>query len=167
MRVLVVAALVASLLAGPAAAEDGDRWDPTTVGLQLGGGVAGAAVGGIGLGLTGLAIGYAAAGPSNWGPPIAGGVLGLFVGAFAGMVVGVQLSGDARDGTGRWWGTLGGAVVGTGGCIAVVVATQSTRGLVPHKAAGAILISIGLTVVGYHVSADGNAPMAVPLTLRF
>ena len=39
--------------------------------------------------------------------------------------------------------------------------------LVAHKAAGFILISLGLTVVGYHVSADGSAPMAVPLTLRF
>jgi hypothetical protein len=167
VRLLVVAGLVASLLARPAAADDGERWDLTTVGVQLGGGVSGAVIGGVGLGLTGLAIGYAAAGRGNWGPPIVGGAMGLFAGAFAGMVIGVQLSGDGRDGTGHWWGTLGGAVVGTGGSIALVLATESTRGLVAQKAAGFILLSLGLTVVGYHVSADGSAPMAVPLTLRF
>ena len=166
MRSLVVVALVASVVARPAAADNGDRWDPATVGLQFGGGVAGAAVGGIGLGLTGLAIGYAAPG-SRRGPALAGGALGLFVGAFAGMVVGVQLSGDARDGTGRWWGTLGGAVVGTGGWIAVVVATRTMRTPADHEVAGFILLSVGLTIVGYHISADDSAPMAVPLTLRF
>ncbi len=167
MRSLVVAGLVALALARPASADDGDRWDLATVGVQLGGGVSGAAIGGVGLGLTGLVIGYAAANRGDWGPPIAGGALGFVAGAFTGMVIGVQLTGDAREGTGRWWGTLGGAAVGTGGCIALLLATESTRGLVAHKAAGFILISLGMTVVGYHVTADGSAPMTVPLTLRF
>lgn len=167
MRLLVLVGLVACLLARPASADNGDRWDLTTMGVQLGGGISGAAIGGVGVGLTGLAIGYAASGRGNWGPPIAAGALGFVAGAFTGMVIGVQLTGDARDGTGRWWGTLGGAAVGTGGCVALLVATESTRGLVPHKAAGFILVSLAMTVVGYHVSADGSAPMAVPLTLRF
>jgi hypothetical protein len=167
VRLLVVAGLVASLLARPAAADDGDRFDLTTVGVQLGGGVSGAAIGGIGLGLIGLGVGAGIANRGDWGPPVAGGALGLVVGAFTGMVVGVQLTGDARDGTGRWWGTLAGAVVGTGGCVAIGLATEKARGLFVEKAAGFILLSVGMTVVGYHVSADGSAPMAVPLTLRF
>ncbi len=167
MRSLVVAGLVASMLARPAVADDGERWDLTTVGVQLGGGVAGVAIGGVSLGLTGLVIGSAVANRGDWGPPIAGGALGLVAGAFTGMVIGVQLTGDGRDGTGRWWGTLAGAVVGAGGCVAIGLATEQARGLVVTKAAGFILLSVGMTVVGYHVSADGSAPMAVPLTLRF
>lgn len=168
MRSLVVAGLVASLLAGSADADNGDRWDGATIGVQLGGGVSGAVLGGVGVGVTGLLIGYAAAGRNDWGPPLVGGAFGLIAGAAAGMVIGVQLAGDARDGTGRWWGTLGGAVVGTGGSVAIALATDNgARGLFAQKAAGFILLTLGLTIVGYHATADGSAPMAVPLTLRF
>ena len=167
MRSLVVAGLVASLLARSASADDGDRWDSATLGAQASAGTGGAIIGGVGLGLTGLLIGYSVAGRGDWGPPLVGGAAGVVLGAFTGLVLGVQLTGDARDGTGHWYGTLGGAVVGTAAVVGLGLATESQRGFVYTKAAGFLLIVIGTTLVGYHLSADAHASTAVPLTLRF
>lgn len=167
MRSLVLAGLVASLLVRSAHADDGDRWDGATLGVQASGGVGGALLGGIGLGVTGMLIGYSVAGRSDWGPPLVGGAAGVVVGAVTGLAIGVQLSGDAREGTGRWYGTLGGAVVGTGAVVALAIATERSRGFFAPKAAAFVLLVVGTTIVGYHLSADASAPMAVPLTMRF
>lgn len=167
MRSLVLAGLVASLLVRSASADDGDRWDGATLGVQTGVGVGGAVIGGVGLGATGLLIGYAVADRSNWGPPLAGAAGGFVLGAFVGLVVGVQLGGDAREGTGHWYGTLGGAAVGTAAVVGLALATERQRGYEKTKAAGFFLLVVGTTLVGYHLSADAHASTGVPLTLRF
>lgn len=167
MRSLFVAGLVASLLVRSAHADDGDRWDATTIGLQVGGGVAGGVVGGGVLGLTGVLVGSAIANKGDWGPPLAAGVIGVVLGGFTGIVVGIQLTGDGQDGTGRWWGTAGGAVVGTGAVVALGLATEKARGYVAAKFAAGLFIILGTSIVGYHLSGEDHPPMAVPLTLRF
>lgn len=135
--------------------------------VQAGGGVAGGVLGGVAFGAAGLVIGKAVGPRNDWGATLVGGVLGLAVGFVTGVGVGVQLSGDARDGTGRWWGTAAGTLVATGGGIAIALATQSSAGFVKTKAVGFVVLVLATSIVGYHVSADAHAPMAVPLTLRF
>lgn len=167
MRSLVVVGLVASFLGRPAHADDGDRWDGTTMVVQAGGGIAGGLLGGAGLGLTGALLGSALGRSGDWGAPLAGGAIGVVLGGLTGVIVGVQLTGDARDGTGRWWGTLGGAAVGTGGVVALAWATERARGFHVPKAAAFVVLILGTSIVGYHLSGEAHAPMAVPLTLRF
>ncbi len=167
MRALLVAGLVASLLVRSAHADDGDRWDPTTIAVQVGGGVGAGVLGGAVLGLTGVLVGSAVANRGNWGPPLAVGVIGVVLGGFTGIVVGIQLTGDGRDGTGRWWGTAGGAVVGTGAVVALALATEKVRGYEISKAVAGLVLIVGTSIVGYHLSGEDHAPTAVPLTLRF
>ncbi len=135
--------------------------------VQAGGGLAGGVIGGIGVGLTGALIGKAVGPRGNWGAPLAGGVIGVALGLVGGIPVGVQLTGDARDGTGRGWGTAAGTVLATGTGIAVALATETTGGYIVTKAVGFVVLVLGTSILGYHVSADDHAPMTVPLTLRF
>lgn len=167
MRSLLVAGLVASLLVRSAHADDGDRWDATTIAVQVGGGVGAGVLGGAVLGLTGVLVGSAVARGGNWGPPLVGGVVGVVLGGLTGIVVGIQLSGDARDGTGRWWGTAGGAVVGTGAVVALGIATENARGFAIPKAVAFVVIVLGTSIAGYHLSGEDHPPIAAPLTLRF
>jgi hypothetical protein len=168
VRTLLLAGLVASLLVRPAAANNGDRWEPATLFVQAGGGVAGVVIGGGTVGLGGLLLGSALGRKGDWGAPLAGAVVGVVVGGFSGLVIGVQLTGDAREGTGRWWATAGGAAVGTGAVVALALATEQKRGFNGIKAAGFVTLILGSTIVAYHLSSDAHAPpMAVPLTLHF
>jgi len=167
VRSLVLVGLVASFLVPPAHADDGDRWDGTTMVVQAGGGIAGGLVGGAGFGFAGMLLGSSLGRSGDWGAPLAGGAIGVVVGGITGVVIGVQLTGDARDGTGRWWGTLGGAAVGTGAAVALAWATERARGFHAAKAAAFVTLILGTSIVGYHLSGEAHAPMAVPLTLRF
>lgn len=165
-RPLVVLVIVALTVPAVARAEDGERWDATTMALQVGGGLGGGVVGG-GLGLLiGASIG---AGTSkSWGAPLVGGALGGLFGGTAGVILGVQLVGDAKDGTGRWWGTTIGAVAGVATTLTITGQDGFRRAPKPLVIGAAVVLILAPPLVGYHLSADDRAPvMAVPLSWSF
>jgi hypothetical protein len=162
---LIALTLLTVLAAQPAHADRGDRWDPGTVGMQLGTEVTFGLLGGVGLGTAGLVLGGAVARPGDWGPPAAGGFLGMVIGAGGGMILGVQYIGDRQGGTGRAWATSTGATVGVIGGLTFAYYTGNVRrSLRPLALAGGAAVLLAGPILGYHLSADAHAPTAAPRT---
>jgi len=159
----IVSSVILLGFAQPAAADEGDPWDERTMAVQTTAGVGGLLAGGALLGGIGLGIGKAVARDDTWSSALVGGAIGVIVGGAGGVFVSVQLTGDAKDGTGWWWGTALGAVVGAGATVGLLQFRRQipTAGLLMMS--GALLV--GPPIVGYHLSAEGRA--TTPRQLAF
>ena len=162
-----IALVVGVAVLAPAArahAADGDPFDGATIGVQLGAGTGGLLLGGGAGGLAGVLIAGYGARKGDWGRPLVGGIVGAFIGGETGLILGVQLVGDSRDGTGRWWGTTGGALGGVVfGGLSIYVGMRA-KWPAPVTFAVAATFALAGPIVGYHLSADGR-PAAVPRTV--
>lgn len=160
----VTAVLLASTARVHAAA--GDPFDDGTMGAQLGAGAGGLLVGGGVGGLAGALIAGYGAKKGDWGRPLVGALVGAFVGGETGVILGVQLAGDSKDGTGRWWGTSGGALAGVAfGGLSIYVGMRAKLPAPATFAIAAVFVLAG-PIVGYHLSADERqaaVPRTVPL----
>lgn len=152
-RVLV---LVCIAIGAPSRARC-DTWDRTTIAWQSAGGALCGLGGGIALGVVGFAIGGARSdGPRSEWKPLGYGARGAVIGVAAGVIVGVQLFGDAAGGTGRWYGTTLGGVAGTGVVVGGWLLSYRTTDRPRHvdlglAISGALLLAG--PIVGYHLSA--------------
>jgi hypothetical protein len=153
MRCVVMVLLA---VAAPAYADEGDRFDGKTVVLQVAGGTGGALLGGATLGAIGLGIGQASAREGDWGAPLAGALFGVVAGGVAGDIIGVQLAGDHRRGTGRWWGTTAGAVVGLGVLAGVVPALERKHPPMWLEVGIVATTLLAGTIAGYHLTATDS-----------
>lgn len=150
MRAVAITLTLA--IASPALADSGDEYDNATMGLQLAGGIGGAVVGGVALG---LACGL----PNKGMGAVAGAAVCGTAGAIIGNVLGVTLVGDARDATGGYLGSslgmLGGAlIVGGVGTVVGEIAGQD-RVPIPIVLALGTLGIVGGTVIGYQIQNSG------------
>ena len=163
MRWVVVLLLA---VAAPAYADEGDRFDGNTVVLQVAGGTAGAFVGAATLGVVGLGIGQSTARQGDWGPPLAGALAGVIVGGVAGDIIGVQLAGDHRHGTGRWWGSTAGAVVALGVVAAVISPLDRKHPPMWLEVGLVVTTLLAGTIAGYHATVTEPAMTFGP-SIRF
>jgi hypothetical protein len=167
MRTITIVVLVLGLLVRPAIADDGDRWEASTMALQATGGLAGGILGGAGLGFAGFLIGSTVANRGDWGVPLAFGAAGVTVGGMIGITVGVQLVGDSAGATGVWWatglGTLGGVVV-TGALAAKLPLKNLPK---PMVVTAGLLLLLVPPVIAYQASSDGREPIAMPVAFSF
>lgn len=145
--------------AAPARADEGDRFDGKTVVLQVAGGTGGALLGAATLGFVGLGIGQSTARQGDWGAPLAGALFGIVAGGVAGDIIGVQLAGDHRAGTGRWWGTTAGAVVGLGVLAGVIPPLERKHPPVWLEVGIVATTLLATTIAGYHITATGESTM--------
>jgi hypothetical protein len=167
MKIVVI--IAALLVSTDAHAEAGDRWDGVMILEQAGAGTGCALLGGGALMLAGAGLGsLAASSKRDWGPPLAGAVIGGGLGAAGGLVLGVKLAGDARGGNGSWGATVVGTV---GGGLTAVLTANLYVDRVPTYIAGAFITITLLAppIVAYHVSTDENSNVEkrvmVPLIL--
>ena len=161
-RVVALNMLVA--LATSARADDGDRWNGSTMAVQAGAGVLGGVIGaGVG-GLIGVGIGAATTQKSDWGAQLAIAAIGAGIGGTVGIVGGIAFAGDRRGSTGHWWGATIGLVGGLFVLGGLVKATDHLHPPPIAMLAVGTLVLLGCPIVGYQLTADAHAMPIVNLT---
>ena len=160
-------AIFAVLVARPAAADPGDRWDGVMMLEQVGGGVGGGVV----LATAGFFIGGAIDGSSSEGENwlMHGATGGIVAGALTGVTLGVKITGDLRGGNGSWLATATGAAAG--GLLTVVTASQYFD-KIPDPLAFSVAATtlVVPTMLAYHFTTSASASATekrvfVPLVL--
>jgi len=157
------------LAARPAHADPGDRWDGVMILEQAAGGLGGAVAGGGLLMMAGAGLGAASKGGNDWGPPLAGALIGGSIGVLAGVTVGVKLTGDARGGNGGWGATIGGTFAG--GLLTVATGSLYAKKVPPYVAVGLMTVTLlAPPILAYHLTSDennqdGSKRVMVPLIL--
>jgi hypothetical protein len=140
--------LVLLLASSTAFADSGDKWNGGTVALQAAAGAGGMALGAVGVGSL---VDKDCDEPGcmfDFGPVVLAGMAGV-----AGGIIGIQLTGDARDGT----GSVGYTILGTSVGLAIGLGSQY---VVPEKTPGWIRLGMAVAptlaggIIGYHSSSD-------------
>jgi hypothetical protein len=166
MRALLVTALLVAA-ASPARADEGDRWDASTISVQVLGGAGSGLLLGAATGLGGAGIGQLID-SRNWGVPLAGAAIGFVIGGAIGMVAGIDYIGDRRGANGTVLGTSLGLAAG----IVVIATIETIAEKKLHKnipgafrALEVIVCLVGGPIVGYHLTADAKADSSVRIVL--